>query len=47
MGESGDDNEPQDLVGIAKDLKNSIDNTQFSLQHHLQETQRDYAQRIG
>jgi hypothetical protein len=39
MGESRDDSEPQDLAGIAKDLKNSIDNTQFSLQHHLQETQ--------
>jgi hypothetical protein len=31
MSESGDDSEPQDLVGIDKDLKNSIDNTQFSL----------------
>jgi hypothetical protein len=38
MGESGDDSEPQDLAGMAKDLKISIDNTQFSLQHHLQET---------
>jgi hypothetical protein len=38
MGELGDDSEPQDLAGIAKDLKNSIDNTQFSLQHHLLET---------
>jgi hypothetical protein len=38
MSESGDDSEPQDLVGIDKDLKNSIDNTQFSLQHPLQET---------
>jgi hypothetical protein len=35
MSESGDDSEPQDLVGIDKDLKNSIDNTQFSLQHPL------------
>jgi len=39
MGELGDGSEPQDLVGMAKDLKNSIDNTQFALQHHLQETQ--------
>jgi len=39
MEGSGDDSEPQVLAGIAKELKSSIDNTQFTLQHHLQETQ--------
>ena len=39
MDGSSEDNEPQVLVGIAKELKSSIDNTQFTLQHHLQETQ--------
>jgi hypothetical protein len=38
-GRIRDDSEPQDLAGIAKDLKTSIDNIQFTLQHHLQETQ--------
>jgi hypothetical protein len=39
MEGSGDDNEPQVLAEITKELKSSIDNTQFTLQHHLQETQ--------
>jgi hypothetical protein len=39
MEGSGDDSEAQILAGIAKELKSSIDNTQFTLQHHLQETQ--------
>jgi hypothetical protein len=39
MEGSGDDSEPQVLAGIAKELKSSIDNTQYTLQHHLQETQ--------
>jgi hypothetical protein len=39
MGESGEDSESRDLAGIAKDLKDSIDNTQFSPQIHLQEAQ--------
>jgi hypothetical protein len=39
MEGSGDDSEPQVLAGIAKELKSSIDNTQFTLQHHLQKTQ--------
>jgi hypothetical protein len=34
----GDDSEPQTLADIAKKLKSSIDNTQFTHQHHLQET---------
>ena len=39
MEGSRDDNEPQVLAGIGKELKISIDNTQYTLQHHLQETQ--------
>jgi hypothetical protein len=31
----GDDNEPHVLIGIEKELKISIDNTQYTLQHHL------------
>jgi hypothetical protein len=39
MEGSGDDSEPQVLASIEKELKSTIDNTQFILQHHLQETQ--------
>ena len=39
MEGSGDDSEPQVLTGVAKELKSSIDDTQYTLQHHLQETQ--------
>jgi hypothetical protein len=39
MEGSGEDSEPQVLAGIAKELKNSIDNTQSTLEFHLQENQ--------
>jgi hypothetical protein len=39
MEGSGEDSEPQVLAGIAKELKSSIDNTQSTLEFHLQENQ--------
>ena len=37
MEGSSEDNEPQMLAGIARDLQHSIDVSQGNLVHHLQE----------
>ena len=39
MKGSGEDNEPQILVGFVRDLQRSIDVSQGNLVHHLQENQ--------
>ena len=41
MEGSSEDDEPQILVGFAKDLQHSIIRTQSALEHHLQENPKN------